>query len=85
MSRLLDQQNKPGHYSHANRCHLTKEMHSVAPHRTRQIGKGDFLTNERADISDKAFPIGQFPGNHHLRRGAAGRLDLDRGNRRRPR
>jgi hypothetical protein len=53
----LGRQNEPDPESRVDRCHFTKETHSVTPNRTRLPGKGDFLTNERAAISDKAFPI----------------------------
>ena len=80
MSLLLGRQNEPDPDNRVDRCHFTKWARSVTPNRTGLIGKGDFLTNERAAISDKAFPIGQFLGDPRLRRRAIGRIDLDRAN-----
>jgi len=76
----LDGQNEPDPESRVDRCHCTKQTHSVTPNRTRRPGKGDFLTDERTAISDKAFPIEQFLGDIRLRHGATSRIDLGRPN-----
>ncbi len=80
MSRLLGRENQRGPRSRADRGHFVEATHWVALNRTKLIGKDGFLTNERVDISDKAFPIGQFLGDPCLHRGAIGRIDLGQGN-----
>ena len=72
MSGFLGRENEPGLY-------FTKATHWVALNRTRLIEKDGFLTNERVDISDKAFSMGQFLGNSHVRRSVTGGIDLGRG------
>ena len=76
VSGLLGRENKPGLCSRADRCHFAKATHSVALNRTWLTGKDGFCTNRRADISDKAFPMGQFPGNSHVCRSVTVGIDL---------